>query len=343
MSGHGRLLAATFVVAFVLTVGLVSVGTVVVDDGTEQPTVEREHFQPEHALPDTTPDGGEIAMDSSEPANDVVIHTGDAMAVDPMQSLLADGADRELSTGSVGGPERSVGPLTTTLVENGHAVEFYADEFEDGPLQQSLADADAFVTTAPDQLTNAEQDALEEFADAGGRVLITADPGSSASVTELGSTAGIHAEPGYLYNLVENDNNYLSIYAEPEDRSPLTADVETVVLRSAAVVETTKGERAMTTAAETRLSTTREADAYSVAAHDGDLAVIGDSSFLEPENAYRADNNVLIGNVADFLVTGEKTDQSGPDEPSDVDPDSQVPDDGPGAADQLPDGSDWLP
>ena len=34
------------------------------------------------------------------------------------------------------------------------------------------------------------------------------------------------------------------------------------------------------------------------------MAVIGDTSFLNPENAYRADNNVLIGNVADFLVEG---------------------------------------
>lgn len=326
MSGRAKTLVAAFVAVFVLTVGVVSLGTLALEESTpEQPTVETDHFQPENALPDETNDGGEISMDSTEPTNDVVIHTGTGMAAGQPIVIAEDDGDRELSTGSTGGPERGVGPLATTLVSNGHGVEFYADEFEDGPLQQTLADADAFVTTAPEQLSSAERDQIDAFIDAGGRVVIAADPGSSEGVMQLGSSAGMYTESGYLYNLVENDNNHLSLYAEPAGDSPLTAGVDEVVLRSATAVGTAQGATTMKTSADTRLSTTREADSYAVGAHHGDLAVIGDSSFLTPENAYRADNNVLIGNVAEFLVTGEKTGEIGPDEPVETDPGAQPP------------------
>jgi hypothetical protein len=36
------------------------------------------------------------------------------------------------------------------------------------------------------------------------------------------------------------------------------------------------------------------------------VTAVGDTSFLSRENAYDADNEVLIGNLADFLVTGDK-------------------------------------
>ena len=326
MSGRGKTLVAAFVAVFVLTVGVVSLGTLALDEGApEQPAVETDHFQPENALPEETADSGEISMDSAEPANDVVIHTGTGMAGGGLLMMAEDGSDRELSTGSTGGPERDVGPLATTLVSNGHGVEFYADELEDGPLEQTLADADAFVTTAPEQLSSAEREQIDEFIDAGGRVVIAADPGHSESVIQLGSSAGMYTESGYLYNLAENDNNYLSLYAEPAGDSPLTTGVDEVVLRSAAAVGTEQGATTMTASAETRLSTTREADSYAVGAHHGDLAVIGDSSFLAPENAYRADNNILIGNVADFLVSGETTGEFGPDDPVEPDHEAQPP------------------
>lgn len=47
-----------------------------------------------------------------------------------------------------------------------------------------------------------------------------------------------------------------------------------------------------------------------MAGQNGSLALIGDSSFLAPEDAAHADNGVLIGNVVDFLVRGETPDVS---------------------------------
>ncbi|QFU82460.1 DUF4350 domain-containing protein [Natronorubrum aibiense] len=340
MSGRGRLLLAAFVAVFVLTVGVVSLGTLALDErGTEQPTVETAHFEPENALPDETADGGEITMDSNESANTVVVHTGAAAAAGQVPPLFSAGTDAEraVSTGTAGGPERGVGPLATTLAANGHDVEFYTDELEDGPLQQTLGDADAFVTTAPTQLSASEREQVQSFVDAGGRVVIAADPGSAESVIDLGSSAGMYAEPGYLYNLVENDNNYLSLYVEPTDTDPLTDGVDEVVFRSATALGTAQGEPALTTSADTRHSITRETDSYTVGVHHEDLAVIGDSSFLAPENAYRADNNVLIGNIAEFLVTGEKPEEMDVDEPAGTSPRTQPPESEPIEPEPVPD------
>jgi hypothetical protein len=50
--------------------------------------------------------------------------------------------------------------------------------------------------------------------------------------------------------------------------------------------------------------------AYGVAVRSGDVAMIGDTDFLTPESAYVADNEVLVGNIADFLVSGDKTENA---------------------------------
>ena len=309
-----RTLIATFVLGFVLTIGLVAAGTVVVDDRTPEPAeVEQSHFQPEQALIEETSDGGEITMDSDEQTNTVVIYTGGTTGGGTSigQLPVQDSSDGpELSTGSLGGTERGVTPLVSTLIENGHEVKFYSGAATDGQLSQTLSDADAFVAPGAVSFTEQDRETITEFTDAGGRFMMTANPGSSDTVAELGDSNGLYTEAGYLYNLTENDNNYLSIYAEPTGSSDLTEGVEEVVLRSSSSVGASNGDTVLETKAT--MSTTREDGTYGVGAVDGDVAVIGDSSFLEPENAYRADNNELIGNVADFLVTGSVDEASLP-------------------------------
>ncbi len=328
MSATGRTLIATFVLGFVLTIGLVAAGTLVVDDGTPEPAeLDQSHFEPEHALPVETADGGDITMDSQESSNTVLIHTGGAaagqVAVEPMP-IEDSGENPELSTGTMGGADRSVTPLVSTLIENGHEVEFYAGEIEDGPLAQSLDDADAFVAPGSVSFTAQDRESIDAFTDAGGRFMMTADPGSSGDIAELGGSDGLYTDAGYLYNIAENDNNYLSIYAESTGSSELTDGVDEVVLRSASSVGTTESDAVLET--DATLSTTREDGEYDVAAVDGNTALIGDSSFLEPENAQRADNNIFIGNIADFLVTGSAGDF---ESPGTQPPTEQPPDDEP--------------
>jgi hypothetical protein len=78
----------------------------------------------------------------------------------------------------------------------------------------------------------------------------------------------------------------------------------------AATGSSANGLATLTTAETSRLSTTRESGPYTVAVRSESFPVVGDSGFLAPENARRADNGVFIGNLADFLVSGDAPDVS---------------------------------
>ena len=55
------------------------------------------------------------------------------------------------------------------------------------------------------------------------------------------------------------------------------------------------------------LSTTRSATEAPLLVRTDGVVMVGDSDFLSPENAQRADNDALIGNLADFLVSNDRT------------------------------------
>jgi hypothetical protein len=313
MNRYGTLLGV-FVAVVVLVVGAVAVGGLVFAEETpEQADLQTSQWRLDNVSPDGAPTGGDIVIESDASEKTVVVHVGTPTSSG--SSLLSgvplQGVDEAVTTGSAAGLERSVGTLLSTLVADGHEVEFYSQtsgqtSFGETPaLSDELADADAFVTTAPTALSGDDRDAVTTFAGAGGRVFVGADPGEARGVVDLGSNRGIYQETGYLYNVAENDQNYLSIFAEPGASSNLTEGIERVVFRGAAPIGHSGADPAFVSGAETELTTTQRADAYGVAAVADNVTVVGDTSFLRPENAYRADNNVLIGNVADYLVTGQ--------------------------------------
>lgn len=226
-------------------------------------------------------------------------------------------------------------PLVNTLTENGHEVRFYQPDR--GPsgqaLNESLRGADAFVSIAPDsRFSTSEAAGVEAFLDAGGRVLAAGEPESSGVAgggifsvgISGGGSAGAEFAPalsphgltvgsGYLYDTTDNVNNHANLRVSPAGESDLTAGVEEVVVHEAAPVS---GEDVLLeTSSAAELSTTRDAAAYGVLARSGNIAVLGDSSVLDPDWAYVADNEVLIGNLVDHLVTGERTPMPGPSSP----------------------------
>jgi len=222
--------------------------------------------------------------------------------------------------------EIQVRPLVNALTENGHEVRFYQPER--GPsgeaLNASLRDADAFVSLAPDsRFSSSEADSVEAFLDAGGRVLAAGEPegaslgtsilgigmatGSGATTAEFApalSPHGLTVGSGYLYDMTENANNHANVYATPSADSDLTAGVGEVVVHEATPV--TGGDVLLRTPASSELSTTRDASEYGVLARSGNLAVLGDASILDPDWVAVADNEVLVGNLADYLVTGDR-------------------------------------
>jgi len=302
MSAPNSRLAAVFVVIVVVVVGGAAVVPYALDSGGDggPASVENQQFQPETVLADETAEEGTIAMDSDADSKTVLVDVGHANAVS----------------------ETELEPLLSTLAENGHRVRFYRGQR--ASLNESLRTADAFLVVSPrERFTSDELAGVEAFTDAGGRLLVMGDPPSvqatgglllglggiqetGPQTASLGSTYGLAYGSGYLYNMADNDNNYRSVFAEPSANTDLAAGVDRVVMREAVPLRTADATRVLIGSDGTHLSTTRDPGEYAVLARSGNVVAVGDTDFVTRENAYDADNEVLIGNLADFLVDGEK-------------------------------------
>ncbi|ELZ96678.1 hypothetical protein C441_04029 [Haloferax sulfurifontis ATCC BAA-897] len=120
----------------------------------------------------------------------------------------------------------------------------------------------------------------------------------------MASQFGVGAGSGYLYNMEKNDGNFQTIYATGAEGS-LAEGVDQVSFhRTAPVVASSDASIALQTSADTELSDGGTAKRYAVAAQSGNVALVGDTSFLEGANLRDADNEVFVGNLAEFLVGG---------------------------------------
>lgn len=218
--------------------------------------------------------------------------------------------------------EEQLGPVVRALSRNGATVEIMTRDQARGPaFNETLRDADAFVSISPDRsFTQAQTDGLTAFADAGGRVLLLGEPmqmgftrslfvprpgpGDPAPMASIASEFDIAYGNGYLFNMDQNANNYRKVYVTPVGQSDLTEGVDRIVVREGTTVE--GGQTLMTGTEGTTLSTTRESARYPVAATSGNVTAVGDATFFTETGFQEADNEVLTGNLLDFLVTGDK-------------------------------------
>lgn len=218
--------------------------------------------------------------------------------------------------------DTDIEPLVSELVAEGHRVRYFdEDTAEPGGLENVLKDADAFVVITPsDRFEEHEVKTVQRFARRGGRVLLVAEPadtrrtifgfrqgGIAHGHADVAARFGISFGSGYLYNMRENDNNFQSIYAETWASGELREGINRVVLRGAAPVRSHDGNVILVASPGTRLSTTRDPRQYPVVVRKQNVIAVGDASFLFPENADVADNEVLISNLGDFLVSGDRT------------------------------------
>ncbi len=232
--------------------------------------------------------------------------------------------------------EGEIQPLVDALVGDGHDVRFYTGGQSQGfggaggssNLNSTLESADAFVVVNPSSTySENEINGVESFADAGGRVLMLADPVStsqsqSISIPLIGSSSGSSVTPGqptnlaarfgvsfgagYLYDMEDNANNFQSVFARPAGNDSLAAGVDRVVVRDAASLTTSANVTRVVESDGARLSSTRRAGEYAVAARVGNVTTVGDTDFLAPASATVADNDAFVSNLARFLVTGDK-------------------------------------
>jgi hypothetical protein len=271
-------------------------------------------FEPGEIVPQDLSQNGSVSIDASSGEKVVLIDRAhgndfDREEIEPMvDALVAQGYEVRFhgGGGSRGAPP-SAGPGSSS------------------PLNQSLRDADAFVVISPSQpFTDAARRGIADFADRGGRVALLGEPTSpspavvslfgpaprptaTSQMTPLSSRFGMSLSTGYLYNMYENGNNFQNVYATATGEGPLTEGVDQVLFdRATEVAVGGDASVALSATDRTALSTTRQQGEYPVAAVNGNVALIGDTSFLTPSNYQYADNEVLTGNLAAFLVSGDK-------------------------------------
>ncbi|ELZ40610.1 hypothetical protein C463_14920 [Halorubrum californiense DSM 19288] len=310
-------LAAAFVVTLAaVTGGAALTGYVTADGAAPAPAIQNDHYQNPDLIANDTPGQATVEMDATARSQTVLVDPG----VEPTSPGGAFPL-AILGLGSGGVADRDIRPLANALIENGHEVGVYVP----GPNQrrparpgadtttqlgERLADADAFVTFRTDYEPD-ELDAIESFVDSGGHVVLATEPDAAYSepgAASLDATLDVTTESGYVYNMDENDLNYQRVYAEPTGETPLTEGVDRAMFPSATPVGTTAtGGDVLRPIAGSELSTTRAATEAPLVVRNDDVVAIGDSDFLSPDNARRADNDALIGNLADFLVTNDRT------------------------------------
>lgn len=309
------LFALVVMVAFTGTFG---VGAAISNFGNESPSSNPAAYETDSLL--TTPvesDSAVRAPDTTERKTVIVdLSHGNAITEDGMQ------------------------PLVDALVRGGHDVRFYSGNGESqsdsgaaastSGLNETFRSADAFVVANPRRgYSTSERNGIEAFADAGGRVVVLGDPvgqaapqssgieipigGSSdrppspGQPTDIATQFGFSFGPGYLFDLGDNANNYKSIYGTPDSTGLLTDGVDRIVVREATPIEIDAGATSVIETGTARLSSTRQADRYTIVARTGNVTAVGDTSLLKPATVSTADNNQFVSNLARFLVRGNKT------------------------------------
>lgn len=270
-----------------------------------------DHMQPDQVNAPSADESGEISLDADAENKRILVDTRHA------NQFERDELD----------------PLVNALVRNGHTVDFTGSASGDNgglgavSYNATLQEYDAVLVIHPTQpFTEQEVSGLSAYADAGGRVLVLGEPsqvvttGSGllaqstrvrSQVNDLTHEFGIHVGAEQLYNMDDEstDNYYKSIYAESTGDSALTDGVDTVDLDTSTYVVPLEGgdaETALAAADGTKTYSTRKNGSYGVAARNGNVAVVGDSSFVTTSEVYDVDNERFVSNLLEFLVTGDK-------------------------------------
>ncbi|MFB6139143.1 MAG: DUF4350 domain-containing protein [Halosimplex sp.] len=304
---------------FVLVIAVILAGTALVStlsgsgsaaspDGEDIDGQSPGQFQPENVIATSAPEDGEITLEEADESKQILVDSGHGNQYS--QSELA--------------------PLAEALSQAGHEVDFTPDTGDSGGFGQSSYNAtlrqyDAVLIIQPTTgFTDAEIAGLRAYAEGGGRIAVLGEPpqlavsgGLVASVSEvrfgaqdLTDAFGLRMSTQGLYNIEDsaNDNNYESIVAGPAGDGALTEGVDNVTFDSAGyLVRTGDGPQISIRAVSgTETLERRQAGRYPVAARSGNMVMVADTSFLKSSELYDMDNERLVSNVLQFLVSGDK-------------------------------------
>jgi len=306
---------------FVVIVALAVVGGVVLGaagdsgqpDGAEVSGQSPAQFQPDAVNEEYDPETGDIEVDAGEQDKRIL--------VDTRHGNQFSQADLE--------------PVVEAAFESGHTIEFGAEASSSGTrrggssYQETLSNYDGVLIIQPTgEFSQSERNALQNYTDAGGRVVVLAEPTQiqaalglfgvpspvSFGATNLTRNYGLQVGAEGLYNMNDdrNDNNFKSIYASPSSDGSLTEGVETISFDQGGYVVVNENhedagqiETLYTAAEGTKTLDTRRTGEYPVAARNDNVVFVADSSFIEESEVYDVDNEIFVGNLVEFLVSGD--------------------------------------
>ncbi len=178
------------------------------------------------------------------------------------------------------------------------------DEEKEGDEEEEEELPDAFIVVCPQlEFSKEEREAVDEFVNNGGKLLLIADPTRSNQMNHLSLDSGLIFEPDYLYNMKENDMNYRNIFVTEFKENEITKHLEKIALYTAGSI--TSAESGIAFVDQNTFSSlieTRQRLSPIALAQESKVLAIYDLTFItEPHNGV-FNNNQLIANIADWLV-----------------------------------------
>jgi len=163
----------------------------------------------------------------------------------------------------------------------------------------------AFIVLCPQsEFSKEERETVGEFLDNDGKLLLIADPTRYGEMNSLSIKFGLIFEPDYLYNMEENEINYRNIFVAVFKEDDITKELEKIALYTAGSISSADSgiafvdENTFSSTVETRKGLSPIA-----LAQESKVLAIYDLTFItEPYNGI-LDNNQLISNVADWLMS----------------------------------------
>jgi len=219
-------------------------------------------------------------------------------------------------------------PLRDRLEARGATVETLTGS---GSLETSLHKATALVVAAPAyRYMASEREAVVEFVEDGGLLLLVADPTRPASMADpndpyrspydalfpisavpainsLANAFGVIYYDDYLYNLEENAGSYRNVQFTNFGKNSLTKNLETVVFFAAHSLSS--DGTALVVGDKNTLSPVRSGESGLAAAmlsSDERVLALGDLTFMIAPYHTIEDNDQFLSNIADWLSTDKR-------------------------------------
>lgn len=222
-----------------------------------------------------------------------------------------------------------VGYLDARLAARGFDLVAY----NDGDLANALRPVTAYVVIAPIRLfTTEEAQAVQQFVNQGGKLLLIGDPtrftaeyvldefgyvidvaieSDKIPLNSLANLFGIVFQGDYLYNTVQNEGNFRNIIVEDDGvvGDSLTEGVNKVVFYGSHSLQMEVGGKALFLGDKETWSSATDRPGGLIlggVAANGRVLAVGDIHFLSEPYATVYDNGRLIAGIADFLSQQER-------------------------------------